>query len=281
MSSPVSLVWFITGCSTGFGRHLVEQALDVGDRVVATARQPEQLADLAARAPDQLRPLALEVTDAAAVRVAVQSAAAVWGRLDVVVNNAGYGLLAAVEETSDAQMERNLATNLLGPLHVMRAALPILRAQRSGHIINLSAAAAIANYAGFGIYGAAKAALEFASESVRAECAPFGVQVTLVEPGPFRTDFIARSLERAANPIADYAATVGKFAGFLERVNGRQPGDPERAAAAIVKLVHDGQAPLRLVLGKYAIDKTRKTFAAREAELKEWEAVGRATDFPA
>lgn len=281
MSSPVPLVWFITGCSTGFGRHLVEQALAAGDRVVATARQPEQLAELAARVPDQLRPLALEVTDAAAVRAAVQSAAAVWGRLDVVVNNAGYGLLAALEETSDAQMERNLATNLLGPLHVMRAALPILRAQRSGHIINLSAAAAIANYAGFGIYGAAKAALEFASESVRAECAPFGIKVTLVEPGPFRTDFIARSLERAANPITDYAATVGKFAGFLERVNGRQPGDPERAAAAIVKLVHDGQAPLRLVLGKYAIDKTRKTFAAREAELKEWEAVGLATDFPA
>lgn len=276
-----SRVWFVTGCSSGFGRALAERIVAEGDLLIATARQAETLSTLADLAPDSVRVLALDVTDPVAVRRVVNEAHAAWGRLDVIVNNAGYGLLGALEECGDDQIARNFATNLLGPIHVMRAALPLLRARRSGHIVNLSAAAAIANYAGFGIYGGAKCGLEGVSEAVRAEAAPLGIKVTLVQPGPFRTDFIARSLERAANPIADYNTTSGKFAQFLERVSGRQPGDPERAAAAIVKMVRDGRAPQRLVLGRYAADKVRKTLKAREAELNEWESVALATDFPA
>ena len=275
-----SLVWFITGTSSGFGRFLVEQALAAGDRVVATARQPEALADLAARAPKSLRVLALDVTRPEEVRRVVMEARDVWGRLEVIVNNAGYGLVGALEEYDEAQMERNLATNLMGPLHVIRAVLPILRAQKFGHLVNLSAAAAISNYPGFSVYGGAKAALEAITESLRLEVAAFGVKVTLVEPGPFRTDFISRSLDRGRHRMPEYDNSSGRFLGFLEKVNGKQPGDPERAAAAIVRMVKEGKAPLRLVLGKYAVDKTRKMLAAREKELQEWEAVGVATDFP-
>jgi len=278
-SSPAP-VWFITGASSGLGRHLVEQALASGARVVATARNPAALDDLAARAPEMCLAAALDVTDTAAIRRVVAEAHARWGRLDVVVNNAGYGLVGALEECDDLQIERNLATNLMGPVQVIRAALPFLRTQRSGHLINLSAAAAIGNYPGFSVYGGAKAALEAVSESLRLELAPLGIRVTLVVPGPFRTDFIRRSLDRAAQRVPDYDASSGKFIGFLERVNGRQPGDPARAAAAIVRMVFEGRAPLRLVLGRYAVDKTRKTLAARAVELSEWESVGLATDFP-
>jgi NAD(P)-dependent dehydrogenase (short-subunit alcohol dehydrogenase family) len=280
MSEP-SRVWFVTGCSSGFGRALAEEIVARGDRLLATARQTAALDDLAARAPDHVRAFALDVTDAAQVRAVVGAAAAEWGRLDVVVNNAGYGLIGALEEYDDAQIRRNFATNLFGPIHVLRAALPFLRAQKAGHIVNLSAAAAIANYAGFSVYGAAKCALEGLSEALAQELRPFGVKVTLVQPGPFRTDFIARSLDRAASRLPDYDATAGKFAQFLERVNGKQPGDPRRAASAIVDLVHAGQAPLRFVLGKYAVGKVRKKLADTERELAQFEAAGLATDFPA
>ena len=274
-------VWFVTGCSSGLGRALAERIIAEGDLLIATARRPESLAPLEKLAPDSVRVFALDVADPDAVRRVVAEAHAVWGRLDVIVNNAGYGLLGALEECADDQIMRNFATNLLGPIHVMRAALPLLRARRSGHIINLSAAAAIANYAGFGVYGGAKCGLEGVSEAVRAEVAPLGIKVTLVQPGPFRTDFIARSLERAANPVADYQATSGKFAELLSRVDGRQPGDPRRAAAAIVRMVQEGRAPQRLVLGRYAIEKVRKQLRMRAAEVNEWEAAGLATDFPA
>jgi len=281
MSTSSTRVWLVTGVSSGFGRALVEQILAAGDRVIGTARKPETLADLVSRAPDQLQVLALDVADPVQVRAVVTEAAGIWGRLDVVVNNAGYGLVGALEEYTEAQIERNLATNLMGPLYVMRAVLPLFRAQKSGHFVNLSAAAAISNYAGFSVYGGAKAGLEMVSESVRAETAPLGIKVTLVEPGPFRTDFIGRSLERGAERLPDYDGTSGKFLGFLERINGRQPGDPDRAAAAIVKVVQEPNPPFRLVLGNYAIGKTRRMLAARGAELDTWEAAGMPMDFPA
>ncbi len=274
-------VWFVTGCSSGFGRSLAERVLASGDRLVATARDVASVADLATLAPDAVRTFALDVADPARIRAVVAEAAQVWGRIDVAVNNAGYGLVGALEECADAQVERNFAVNLTGPLHVMRAVLPVMRAQRSGHIINVSAAAAIANYPGFSVYGGAKCGLEGVSEGVRAEVAPLGIKVTLVRPGPFRTRFVARSLERAKGRIADYDATSGKFAPLLGRMDGRQPGDPDRAAAAIVKMVHDGKSPLRLVLGRYAVDKSRKALAAAETELTEWAPVGLAADFTA
>lgn len=274
-----SPVWFITGCSSGLGHALAWRVLARGHRLVATARRPETLADLVASHPDQCRVFALDVAVAAQIAPVVAQAAAAFGRLDVVVNNAGYGLIGAVEEVSDEQIARSFETNFFGALRVMRAALPILRAQRRGHFVNISAAAAIANYPGFSIYGATKCALEGVSESLAAEVRPLGLKVTLVQPGPFRTDFIARSLERAPGRIADYEATSGKFLRFLETMNGRQPGDPNKAAEAIITVVASEHPPLRLVLGKYANEKARRKLASAARELDAGSAVALATDF--
>jgi NAD(P)-dependent dehydrogenase (short-subunit alcohol dehydrogenase family) len=273
-SSSSARVWFITGCSSGFGRALAEEVIARGDQLIATARDVTALAYL----EDRARCLALDVTNAAQVHEVMREAHAVHGRLDVLVNNAGYGLIGAIEECSDAEITQCMATNFHGPLNVMRTALPFLRAQGSGHIVNISAAATVSNYAGFGIYGAAKAALEAASEAVRAEVAPLGIKVTLVVPGPFRTDFIARSLHRAAHTEPAYAKTSGQFASILDRMNGRQPGDPKRAATIIFDMIQNGQAPLRLPLGKYLVDKIRKRNAASEREVAEWESIAITAD---
>jgi len=272
-------VWFITGCSRGLGRALAEGVLARGHRLIATARHPETLAELVAVAPGRCRALALDVADAAQITAVVAQAAEAFGRLDVVVNNAGYGLIGAFEESDDAQIARIFETNFFGALRVIRAALPVLRAQRRGHFVNLSAAAVIANYPGFSLYGATKWALEGVSESLAAEVRPLGLRVTIVQPGPFRTDFVSRSLERATGQIADYDPSSGKFRRFLETMNGRQPGDPTKAADAIIAAVAAENPPLRLVLGPYAIDKTRRKFAAAARELDAGSAAGRATDF--
>lgn len=280
-STTPSRVWFITGCSSGFGRALVTSLLSRGQRVIATARQPASLAELAARHPETCRVLQLDVTDAVQVKSAIAEAVNAWGRLDVIVNNAGYGLVGAFEELGADQIARNFSVNFFGALEVIRAALPILRAQGSGHIVNISAAAVISNYAGFSIYGAGKWALEGVSESLAAELKPLGIKVTIVQPGPFRTDFIGRSLERAENHLADYDRTSGKFMRFLETMEGKQSGDPAKAAKAITAAVESDTPPLRLVLGKYANDKTRKKFADAEKERAAWEHVGLPTDYSA
>ena len=272
-------VWFITGGSSGLGRALAERVLSLGQRAVVTARDPAGLAELASAFPETCRPLALDVANRERVKTAVAAAVECFGRLDVVVNNAGYGLVGAFEELGTQQISRNFDTNFFGALEVIRAVLPILRAQGSGHIVNISAAAVISNYAGFSIYGATKWALEGVSESLAAELKPLGIKVTIVQPGPFRTDFVARSLERAENHIADYDRTSGKFSRFLETMAGKQPGDPEKAAVAILAAVESDTPPLRLILGKYANDKTRKKLADAERECAAWEPVGFPTDF--
>ena len=281
MNTPLndSPVWLITGCSSGLGRALAVRVLARGHRLIATARQPETLDELVAADPSRCRALALDVADASQVAPVVAQAAEIFGRLDVVVNNAGYGLVGAVEEYDEAQITRNFETNFFGALRVIRAALPILRAQRRGHFVNISAAAVIANYAGFSIYGATKWALEGLSESLAAEVRPLGLKVTIVQPGPFRTDFISRSLERASASIPDYEPSSGKFRRFLETMNGRQPGDPAKAADAIISAVESENPPLRLALGKYAIDKARRKLAAAARELDAGSATGLATDF--
>ena len=283
MNDPMTSarVWLVTGCSSGLGLSLATKLLERGQSVIATARQPETLGDLVTRHPDSCRALALDVIDSAQVNAAVAQAAKVFGGLDVVVNNAGYGLIGAFEELSEEQIARNFEANFFGALGVIRAVLPILRAQHSGHIVNISAAAVISNYAGFSIYGATKSALEGVSESLAAELKPLGIKVTIVQPGPFRTDFIARSLERAEGHIADYDRTSGKFLRFLESMNGKQPGDPDKAAEAIIAAVESDAPPLRLVLGKYATDKVRKKLTSIESELATWEHVGLPTDFTA
>ncbi len=273
--SEKSSTWFITGCSSGFGRAIAEAALAAGQRVIATARDVRSIADLEKAGSCEV--MALDVTDPENVREAISAA----GPVDVLVNNAGYGLIGAVEECSDEQIRQNMETNFFGPLNVIRAALPGLRQRRSGHIVNVSAAAAISNYAGFGIYGGAKAALELMSESLRLELAPLGIKITLVQPGPFRTDFIARSMDKAAGEIADYQASSGKFARFLASMDGKQPGDPAKAAAAIVQMVLDGEAPLHFPLGKYVVKKLRDKAAALTREAEKWEAVASGTEFSA
>lgn len=270
--------WLITGCSSGFGLELVRAAAARGDRVVATMRNPAGFV-----VPDgvsgEVMVKALDVIDEAQVRSVVAEVVRDFGRIDALVNNAGYGLVGSVEECTTEQIRRNIETNLMGPIFTMRAVLPVMRGQKGGHIINMSAAAAIENYAGFGVYGGAKYGLEGVSEAVAAEVRPFGVRVTLVQPGPFRTDFISRSMDRAAGTIAEYQPTVGKFAAFLEGVNGKQPGDPTKAAALIVSLVDVERPPLRLTLGKYAIGKVRRKQASVLRELEAWEERGMATDF--
>ncbi len=273
-------VWFITGCSSGFGRELALAALNNGDRVIATARKVEGLSGLVEQFPDTCRAMEFDVTDFSNAAVVFENAVAAFGQVDVLVNNAGYGLIGSIEESSKEQIDRNFAVNFFGPLELIRVALPHFRAHKSGHVVNISAAAVISNYAGFGIYGAAKSALESLSEALALEGRGFGLKVTLVQPGPFRTDFIARSLEKVESEISEYAGTAGKFGKLIESMDGRQPGDPARAAQAILQAVAAERPPLRLVLGKYAIEKSRRDRNNREAELREWESAGLSADGP-
>ncbi len=265
---PETPVWFITGCSRGLGASLAARVLEQGFRLIATARNPADLTELARFESDRCQVLALDVRNAEEVKVVVRQAAGIYGRLDVVVNNAGHGLVGALEEISDVEITQNFATNFFGPLHVIRAALPILRAQRRGHIVNISAAAAISNYPGFSIYGAAKSALEGMSEALAAEVRPLGIRVTLVQFGPLRTGFLGGTLDAASSTLADYQASSGKFQRVLASLRGRETGDPARAAEAIMATVAAETSPLRLVLGKYATEKVRRklTTTARELE---------------
>lgn len=279
MAADDARTWFITGASSGFGRCLTEEVLKRGERVVAAVRSVARVGDLYAEYPDTFSAVRVDVTSEAEVKDGIASAVSTFARLDVVVNNAGYGLLGALEEVTVEQMERNLATNLMGPLLVMRAALPVMRKQGSGFIVNMSAAAAFANYMGFAVYGGAKAALDAASEALASEVAPLGINVMVVAPGPFRTDFIQRSLDRAPVQMDEYRRTCGKFAQTLDRMNGRQPGDPRKAAHAIIGAVNAEHPPFRLVLGAYAYKRFRTKLDSIGAELTEWESAGAATDY--
>ncbi|QYU70337.1 SDR family NAD(P)-dependent oxidoreductase [Leptolyngbya sp. 15MV] len=272
-------VWLITGASSGLGRAIADAAARRGDRVFATARSPERLSDLLSRHPGLVRSHRLDVADPAQIDEAVAAALASMGRVDVMVNNAGYGVLGALEELAPEQIERNLRTNLLGPIRLMRALLPAMRRQGGGTIVNISAAAAIHNYPGFSVYGAGKAGLEAAGDAVAAEAAPMRVRVIAVQPGPFRTDFIARNVERAASSVADYAGTSGKFAALISGMSGKQPGDPAKAADAILRAVDSDKPPARLVLGKYAIAKARKRAQVLAAELDAWEPIVGPTEY--
>ena len=261
------------------GRALANRALAHGDRVLATARNPATLNELVERHPESCKILALDVTDSAQVEGVVRTAAHEFGGLDVLVNNAGHGLIGAFEELGREQIVQNFHANLFGAMELIRVALPILRAQGSGRIVNISAAAAISNYPGFSVYGATKWALEGLSESLADELKPLGIHVTIVQPGPFRTDFIKRSMKRAETHIADYDRTSGKFQRLIQSMDGKQTGDPEKAAEAIIAAVASENPPLRLVLGKYANDKVRKKLAATANELATWEHIGLPTDF--
>ena len=270
-------VWLITGISRGFGQSLANALLARGDTVIGTTRTGS--ADIS-QGKGRLDVLALDVTDAQAVRKTVTAAFKLHGRIDVIINNAGYGLLSSVEEASDDEIEHVFAVNFHGTRRVIQAALPHLRAQRSGHIVNITSMAAVAPNPGSGYYAAAKMAVEGLSQALAREVAPLGIRVTLVEPSAFRTDFLSEhSIRRSAGALQDYAGTAGAARERLAAMAGKQPGDPARAAAAIIQAVDSPQPPLHLVLGSDAYHRTRQMLDAFSAELEAWKTTAIGADY--
>ncbi|MEV0399948.1 SDR family oxidoreductase [Actinoallomurus sp. NPDC050550] len=266
-------VWFITGTSSGLGRAIADAVLARGERVVATARDPQAVKDLVERAPDRVRAVALDVTDPAQVATAVGTAIEEFGRIDVLVNNAGHGLLGALEELSDEQIQAVLSTNVFGVIAVTQAVLPHMRARRSGHIVQMSSVGGVVGNPGHAIYATSKFALEGMSEALAGEVAPLGIRVTIVEPGPFRTDFAGRSM-RFADPIDDYRETpAGALRKRFSAQDGAQPNDPVKAAEAIVRAVDEEDTPLRLPLGPEAVERIRRKLQGQLADLERWEPV--------
>jgi len=280
VSAGKGRTWFITGASTGFGRLLAEEVLKAGGKVIATARNLEKVADLEAKYPQAAKAIALDVIDAGQVDSAVTQAFAQFGRVDVLVNNAGYGVAGAIEEVSDAEFMPMFETNVFGLLRVTRAFLPYLRKQRSGHILNLSSIGGVVAGPGIGFYNATKFAVEGISEALAAELAPLGISVTIIEPGPFRTDFLGRSGVVAKTRIADYDATAGNMRKYFAENDGKQKGDPVRAVHAMMQVVESPNPPLRLLLGASALQRLRSKVTNWEKEIAAWEQVALGADFP-
>jgi NAD(P)-dependent dehydrogenase (short-subunit alcohol dehydrogenase family) len=278
MTTP-GKVWFITGASSGFGRALAEAALARGDRVALAARRRDALEAVAATYPQTALALTLDVTDADARANAVASALRHFGRIDVLANIAGRGAVGAVEEFSADELDRIMQLNFVATVELTRLVLPHMRAQGSGHILNLTSIGGIVSAGGFGIYCASKFAVEGWSEALRDEAAPFGVRLTLVEPGNFRTEFAGDANMRPKQRIDDYREQIEPVERFLEDQAGDQPGDPAKAAAAMIAVVDDANPPLRLMLGSDAYDMWAAKLAAREAEFARWRSIGLATNF--
>jgi NAD(P)-dependent dehydrogenase (short-subunit alcohol dehydrogenase family) len=264
-----SKVWFITGTSKGFGRVWAEAALARGDRVAATARQVDTLAPLLERYGKQVAAIALDVTDKSAVAKAIAAAHARFGRLDVLINNAGYGLFGTVEEVSEAEARAQIETNLFGALWVTQAALPIMRAQGSGHIIQVSSIGGVNAFPTVGLYHASKWALEGFSQSLAAEVAEFGIKVTIVEPGGYATEWGGASAKRASQ-LSAYDGARAKIAAFR---SGNIPGDPQATGPAILKLVDAEQPPLRIFFGSGGLPLTRAEYARRIETWEKWNAL--------
>ena len=278
-SASKTKVWLITGSSRGLGRALADAVLAAGHRLIATARQPSQLGELVKHYGDRVRAVALDVTNEQASIAAVRSAVDVFGRLDVLANNAGYGNLASIEDTSMRDFRAQLETNLFGVVHVTKAAIPVMRRQGSGHILQFSSVGGRIGPIGRGAYAAAKWGVEGFSEVLSKEVGPLGIKVTIIEPGGFRTDFAGASTNIAPeNPI--YAATVGATARFQREYNGKQPGDPARAAAALMQIAGLEAPPLRLPLGSDAARAVEEAELARIASDKRWKELSLSTDFP-
>ncbi len=272
-------VWFIAGASRGFGARITAEALAQGDAVVATARNPAAITKQFG-ANERLLPVNLDVTNEAEAHEAVGHAIKKFGRIDVLLNNAGYGLLGAVEEASNTEVQRVFNTNVFGLLNVTRAVLPHMRRQHSGHVVNISSVGGYAGFPGWGVYGATKFAVEGLSEAMTAELAPLGINVTVVEPGFFRTDFLDdQSLSRTQQEIPDYAETVGKTRGHAEDANHAQRGDPSKLATAMMKLVNAKTPPTRLPLGSDTIARIEAKHAHVEKELAAWRDLATSTDW--
>jgi NAD(P)-dependent dehydrogenase (short-subunit alcohol dehydrogenase family) len=273
-------VWFITGCSTGFGRDLALALIDKGYRVVATARKVEDIADLKTLGGDLVLTLKLDVTDEHQSVAAVEAALAHFGRIDVLVNNAGIGYFGAIEESDQDEVRRMFEINFWGLSRMTNLVLPGLRAQRSGTIVNISSVGGIRAFPTVGYYNATKFAVEGLSEALSGEVAPLGIKVLLVEPSGFRTDWAGRSANEATHLIPDYEATAGRRKGEIRGYSGAQPGDPKRAAAAIIQAVEADNAPLRLLLGKAALAGARVKIDQLKTDFDAWAEVTEGADFP-
>jgi NAD(P)-dependent dehydrogenase (short-subunit alcohol dehydrogenase family) len=268
-------VWLITGASSGFGRAIAEAAVAADDTVIATARNAAVLSDITAAHPGQVEAVALDVTDTAAIEAAVQDVIARHGRIDVLVNNAGRGHVGAAEETSDTELRSLFDVHVFGPAALTRAVLPLMRERRSGAIVQMSSMGGQMSFAGFSAYSGTKFALEGMSEALADEVRPFGIKVLIVEPGAFRTGFFAATSE--SERIAGYSATVGLTRQMIQASDGQQPGDPAKAAAAIIAAIDARVTPLRLPLGDDAVDAISGHLDGVRAELSAWEKVARDT----
>lgn len=269
--------WLITGCSTGLGRSLAEAVLQRGDRAVVTARDASTIEDLVSAYPDTALALPLDVTDTDQVRTAIERGTAAFGGIDVLVNNAGYGYRAAVEEGDDDDVRALFDTHFFGSVDLIKAVLPQMRARRSGTIVNLSSIGAKITPAGSGYYAAVKAAIEGLTGSLRKEVEPLGITAMVVEPGGFRTDFSGRSLQQSGEAIGDYSETAGKRRKENDTTHGTQPGDPAKGAAAIITAVESPDTPEVLVLGSDAISAHTGVLQAQLDSLEAWRPLGEST----
>jgi NADP-dependent 3-hydroxy acid dehydrogenase YdfG len=280
MNKTAQPVWFISGCSSGFGEQLAHQVLASGGCVAATARDKLRLADLVKANEDRALALSLDVTSAAQISAAVAQAEARFGRIDVLVNNAGYGYQAAVEEGDEQQIRAMFDANVFGLFALTRAVLPSMRARGSGHVINITSVAGLVGLPGSGYYAASKHAVEGWSDALKAELEPLGIKVSCVEPGPFRTDFAGRSLRQTPNRIAAYAATAGARLNATAKASGTQRGDPARAAKAMIQISAMADPPRHLVLGAQGAELVVNALTARLAEVQAWFPSAVGADFP-
>jgi NAD(P)-dependent dehydrogenase (short-subunit alcohol dehydrogenase family) len=273
-------VWFITGSSSGFGLLLAHELLRRGERVIATARDASTLDDLQTLYPDTARTFKLDVTKPVEIESVARMALTAFGHVDVLVNNAGYGVNGAIEEVTEDEFEPMFQTNLYGLIRVTKAFLPHFRERRSGHIFNFSSIGGLIGGAGWGFYSATKFAVEGLSEALAAELKPLGVHVTIIEPGPFRTDFLGRSGKLAAKEFPEYKDTAGKAREYLKTNAGKQPGDPQKAIEAVITVADSPEPPVHLILGKVALTRFRGKLAAWDKEIAAWESVTLGADFP-
>ncbi|MBB4596480.1 oxidoreductase [Xanthomonas arboricola] len=273
-------VWFVTGCSTGLGRALAQRIVEQGWRLVATARDKKRIADLATGAEDRVLLVELDVTRNNQITAAVVAAQAQFGRIDVLVNNAGYGYQSSVEEGIEAEIRAQFDANVFGVFAVTRSVLPIMRNQRSGSILNISSVAGLIGYPGSGYYAASKHAVEGFSDALRTEVRPFGIKVSCIEPGPFRTDWAGRSLRHTAGRIADYESIIGERFEATNALHGNQPGDPTRAANAMIELSQMETPPRHLPLGEWGYDAVLAKHRSRLAQLEQVRAMSISADFP-
>lgn len=278
MSVPKT--WFITGVSSGFGRELALKVIAAGDRVVGTLREESHRAAFQALHPQLAHGVLLDVTDEPAIKRVVDDIVATYGGIDVLVNNAGYGLEGAIEELSMAQARRQFDVNFFGALALIKAVLPGMRQRRSGHILNMTSTGGLITFPSLGVYNASKHALEGLTDALAQEVAHLGIRVTAIEPGPFRTDWAGRSMEHASIRIDDYQPTAGAMTRALEQRNGRQPGDPARAAEAMIRVVKADNPPRRVLLGSMGFKQVGEVMAARQAEMIRWADLTFSADFP-